>query len=76
MPQRLDHFQLLVPDVRQACEFYMQPGLPAVRIHLARTAPSDMLMFVFLQRKGNPHDIVFAPRAAARGCTHAAFSAA
>ena len=26
VPQRLDHFQLLVPDVRKACEFWMNMG--------------------------------------------------
>ncbi len=34
---------------------------------------SDEPLFVFLQRKGNPHDIVFAPGAGPR-LHHAAFS--
>src|SRR6476659_11408993 len=34
---------------------------------------SDELVFVFLQRKGNPHDIVFAPGAGPR-LHHAAFA--
>jgi catechol 2,3-dioxygenase len=54
--QRIDHYQLLTPDVRQACEFYMAFGFRLTEY----IAPADeTLRGVFLQRKGNPHDIVF-----------------
>jgi catechol 2,3-dioxygenase len=71
VPQRLDHFQLLVPDVQAACEFYMRVGF-RLSEYIAVDG-SDELLFVFLQRKGNPHDIVFAPGAGPR-FHHVAFS--
>jgi catechol 2,3-dioxygenase len=53
--QRIDHYQLLTPDVRKACEFYMGLGFMLTEY----IAPDDgNLRGVFLQRKGNPHDIV------------------
>ena len=57
-PQRLDHFQILVPEVERACEFYCALGFRLSEFVAADG--TDDLMFVFLQRKGNPHDIVFA----------------
>ena len=71
VPQRLDHFQLLVPDVQRECEFYM--GLGFRLSEYISPDGSDELLFVFLQRKGNPHDIVFAPGAGPR-FHHVAFS--
>ncbi len=71
VPQRLDHFQLLVPNVRQACEFWMSLGF-RLSEYISPDG-SEELLFVFLQRKGNPHDIVFAPGAGPR-LHHAAFS--
>jgi catechol 2,3-dioxygenase len=59
VPQRLDHFQILVPDVQRQCEFYMNMGF-RLSEYISPDG-SDELLFVFLQRKGNPHDIVFAP---------------
>ncbi|MFJ4268635.1 VOC family protein [Paenarthrobacter nicotinovorans] len=56
--QRLDHFQILTPDVHQAMDFYGDLGF-----HLTEyiaDEKSDEVVFAFLQRKGNPHDIVFA----------------
>ena len=70
VPQRLDHFQLLVPDVQKACEFWMSLGF-RLSEYISPDG-SDDLLFVFLQRKGNPHDIVFAPGAGPR-LHHAAF---
>jgi catechol 2,3-dioxygenase len=70
VPQRLDHFQLLVPDVRKACEFWMSMGF-RLSEYISPDG-TDELLFVFLQRKGNPHDIVFAPGAGPR-LHHAAF---
>jgi len=52
---RLDHFQLHVPDVRGLCGFYTALGF---RISEYVTPDDEMLVAVFLQRKGNPHDIV------------------
>jgi len=52
---RLDHFQLHVPDVRALCGFYTGLGF---RISEYVTPDDDVLVAVFLQRKGNPHDIV------------------
>ena len=71
VPQRIDHFQLLVPDVRAHFEFYMAMGF-RLSEYIAPDGSDDPI-FVFLQRKGNPHDIVFAPGAGPR-FHHAAFA--
>ena len=71
VPQRLDHFQLLVPDVQKACEFWMRLGF-RLSEYISPDGTEELL-FVFLQRKGNPHDIVFAPGAGPR-LHHAAFA--
>lgn len=71
VPQRIDHFQLLVPDVQRQLDFYTELGF-RLSEYIA-TDGSDEPLFVFLQRKGNPHDIVFAPGAGPR-LHHAAFS--
>lgn len=55
--QRLDHYQILTPNVRAACEFYMAAGFRLSEY--ISPAGSSELVGVFLQRKGNPHDIVF-----------------
>jgi catechol 2,3-dioxygenase len=55
--QRIDHYQILTPEVRQACDFYMSAGF-RVSEYIAAD-DSEALLGVFLQRKGNPHDIVF-----------------
>jgi catechol 2,3-dioxygenase len=53
---RVDHYQILIPDVRKATEFYMAAGFWLSEY----IAPANgELAGVFLQRKGNPHDIVF-----------------
>ena len=55
--QRLDHYQLLTPHVDRALDFYMSMGF---RLSEYIAPPdSDQFRGVFLQRKGNPHDIVF-----------------
>jgi catechol 2,3-dioxygenase len=71
VPQRIDHFQLLVLDVPRALEFYTAMGF-RLSEYIAPDG-SDDPMFVFLQRKGNPHDIVFASGAGPR-LHHAAFA--
>jgi catechol 2,3-dioxygenase len=63
-PLRLDHFQLLVPGVQQSCDFYADMGF-RVSEYIAPD-DSDELLFVFLQRNGKPHDIVFANGAGPR----------
>jgi catechol 2,3-dioxygenase len=52
---RLDHFQLHVPQVRGPAGFYTGLGF---RISEYVTPDGEELIAVFLQRKGNPHDIV------------------
>ena len=70
-PLRIDHFQVLAPDVQGACEFYS--GLGFRLSEYISPDGTDDLLFVFLQRKGNPHDIVFANAPGPR-LHHAAFS--
>ena len=55
--QRIDHCQILTPDVRKACAFWMEMGF-RLSEYIA-PADGDEMFGVFLQRKGNPHDIVF-----------------
>jgi len=71
IPQRIDHYQIAVPEVSRACAFYCGLGF-RISEYVAIDGTDD-LVFVFLQRKGNPHDIVFA---AGRGprLHHFAFS--
>ena len=71
VPQRIDHFQVLVPDVPRELEFYMGLGF-RLSEYIARDGSDDPLA-VFLQRKGNPHDIVFGQAAGPR-LHHTAFS--
>jgi catechol 2,3-dioxygenase len=54
---RIDHYQILTPEVRKACEFYMAMGF-RLSEYIAPQGTAD-LRGVFLQRKRNPHDIVF-----------------
>ena len=70
-PQRLDHFQILTPHVQRACDFYAGLGF-RLSEYIAMDGTDD-LVFVFLQRKGNPHDLVFAAGSGPR-LHHAAFT--
>jgi len=70
-PLRIDHMQVLTPEVQKACEFYS--GLGFRLSEYIAVDNSDELVFVFLQRKGNPHDIVFVNGPGPR-LHHAAFS--
>lgn len=54
---RIDHCQVLSHDVRRATEFWMSLGF-RLSEYIA-PADGDDIFGVFLQRKGNPHDIVF-----------------
>src|SRR5262245_5815572 len=69
---RIDHYQLLVPDVRKATEFYMEAGFWLTEY--LSPGNSGELVGVFLARKGNPHDIVFFKEKGPR-LHHAAFAA-
>ncbi len=57
-PHRLDHFQILTPDLQAVCDFYTAMGFRLSEF--VAIDGTDDLVFAFLQRKGNPHDIVFA----------------
>lgn len=52
--QRFDHYQLLLPDLETAGEFYTAIGF---RLSEYMVDASERLMALFVQRKGNPHDI-------------------
>jgi catechol 2,3-dioxygenase len=54
---RLDHFQVYVPDVQAALDFHMAQGFRLSEYIVADQY--EELSGVFLQRKGNPHDLVF-----------------
>ena len=56
-PQRLDHVQVAAADVQAACDFYAALGFRLTE-YTAKDG-TDELWGVWLQRKGNPHDIVF-----------------
>lgn len=56
-PLRLDHFQILTPFVGEALNFYAGMGF-RLSEYIARDGV-DEPDAVFLQRKGNPHDVVF-----------------
>jgi catechol 2,3-dioxygenase len=53
---RLDHYQLLTPHLHDVLEFYMGLGFWLTEYVGSN---DDEIRAVFLQRKGNPHDIVF-----------------
>ena len=55
---RLDHFQITTPKVHESLYFYNGIGFRLSEYVVA----GDSLEMVFLQRKGNPHDIVFSNR--------------
>ena len=55
--QRLDHYQILTPSVKEATAFYCSLGFKLTE-YIAPDGPFAPLG-VFLARKGNPHDIVF-----------------
>ncbi len=55
--QRLDHMQVVTPNVQDCLDFYSSIGF---RLSEYVVDDADEIMMVFLQRKGNPHDVVFA----------------
>ena len=54
--QRIDHYQMLTPRVPEALAFYAAMGF---RLSEYIGPSEEDVRGVFLQRKGNPHDIVF-----------------
>ncbi len=56
-PQRLDHVQVAASDVQAVCDFYARLGF-RLSEYTAKDG-TDELWGVWLQRKGNPHDVVF-----------------
>ena len=69
--QRIDHFQIVAPDLMKAIEFYLGMGF---RLSEYAIVPAtEDLIFAFMQRKGNPYDIVFGAGPGPR-LHHAAFS--
>ena len=67
--QRLDHVQVVTEAVDASLRFYNGMGF---RLSEYVVAEDDALLMVFLQRKGNPHDMVFA-RGAGPRLHHVAF---
>jgi len=56
-PMRLDHFQIVTYDVQAATEFYLSLGFRLTEY--TATDGTEELWGTWLQRKGNPHDVVF-----------------
>src|SRR5262245_39387617 len=61
---RMDHYQVLVPDVLAAARFYMDLGF-RISDYIC-VEGSHRVVGVFLHRKDNPWDIVFLTRAGPR----------
>ena len=58
--QRLDHYQVAAQDVQRAYDFYQPLGFRCSEYTYSLNQDgSQHLWGVWLQRKGNPHDIVF-----------------
>ena len=55
--QRLDHVQVVTPEVQSCLDFYGSIGF---RLSEYVVDGDEEAVMVFLQRKGNPHDVVFA----------------
>ena len=55
--QRLDHVQVVTPQVQSCLDFYAAIGF---RLSEYVVDDDEEGLMVFLQRKGNPHDVVFA----------------
>jgi catechol 2,3-dioxygenase len=61
---RMDHYQVIVPDVPAAAKFYMDLGF-RISDYIC-IAGTDRMVGVFLHRKDNPWDMVFLHRAGPR----------
>lgn len=60
---RMDHYQVLVPDVGLAAQFYLDLGF---RISDYAVVGEDKVVAIFMYRKDNPHDMVFLQRSGPR----------
>ena len=60
---RMDHFQVLAPDVVAAAAFYTDLGF---RVSDYYCAAADRVIGIFMHRKNNPHDMVFLTRSGPR----------
>jgi catechol 2,3-dioxygenase len=58
---RMDHFQLLVPDVVAASRFYTDLGF-RISDYFVDRPEDERPLGIFLYRKSNPHDVVFLTR--------------
>jgi catechol 2,3-dioxygenase len=56
-PMRLDHFQIAAHDVQKATDFYLALGFRLTEY--TATDGKEEIWGSWLQRKGNPHDVVF-----------------
>ena len=59
---RLDHFQVLAPDVSASAAFYTGLGFRVSDYYVA----GERIIGAFLHRKDNPHDMVFLARSGPR----------
>ena len=60
---RMDHYQVLAPDVAQAAKFYLDLGF---RTSDYMCVGEDKIVGIFMYRKDNPHDMVFLQRSGPR----------
>jgi catechol 2,3-dioxygenase len=58
--RRMDHFQMIVPNVREAAQFYMDLGF-RISDYMAIQG-TDNIVATFLYRKDNPWDVVLLMR--------------
>ena len=70
-PMRLDHYQVLTPKVREAWDFHAAAGFRTSEFISDATETEPKA--IFLQRKGNTHDLVFMENTGPR-VHHAAFT--
>jgi catechol 2,3-dioxygenase len=71
-PMRLDHFQVLTPFVGKVWGFYAEMGFRTSEY--VTEADGEMVRAIFLQRKGNPHDLVFVKNENGPRLHHVAFT--
>src|SRR6185436_2402756 len=60
---RMDHYQVLVPDVNAAAKFYLDLGFRTSDYYVAN---NEKVVGIFMYRKTNPHDMVFLQRSGPR----------
>jgi catechol 2,3-dioxygenase len=60
---RMDHYQVLVPDVAAAAKFYLDLGF---RVSDYTVFGEDKIVAIFMYRKNNPHDMVLLQRSGPR----------